>query len=198
MLLAADAVLRDVGPRHRGRFVTSSGDDEAAQRADAVAIKAEKPFAVIDLVPNGLDVLDAELARRRSSSAAPRPLPQKALAQAPYRWGRPTRRRLRSTRPKSSASSSSARRRSSPVATIVKTQTAQVRRGLHRQRHRHRRSSRAICKKYRWHARVREQLPAATARRSGERTSRRSRPRSSSTKMKSAGVTTVILFTDSR
>ena len=29
-------------------FVTSSGDDETAQRADAVAVKARKPFAVID------------------------------------------------------------------------------------------------------------------------------------------------------
>ena len=33
-------------------FVTSTGDDEAAQRADAVTVRAEKPFVVLDNVPS--------------------------------------------------------------------------------------------------------------------------------------------------
>ena len=69
------------------KVVTSSGDDEAAQRADTVAIKAEKPFAVIDLVSNGLDVLDADLAREKILVYGSATTAAKALAQAPYRWG---------------------------------------------------------------------------------------------------------------
>ena len=43
------------------RFVTSTGDDESAQHADAVTVTAEKPFAVINLVTSGLDVFDTEI-----------------------------------------------------------------------------------------------------------------------------------------
>ena len=42
--------------------MTSTGDDESAQRADAVTVTAEKPFAVINLVTSGLDVFDTEIA----------------------------------------------------------------------------------------------------------------------------------------
>ena len=35
------------------KFLTSSGSDEAAQRADVVAIKAMKPFAVFHLIVDG-------------------------------------------------------------------------------------------------------------------------------------------------
>lgn len=66
---------------------TSSGDDEAAQRADAVAIKAMKPFAVIDMVSTGLSVLDGELAKAKILVYGDATTTQKALAQAPYRWG---------------------------------------------------------------------------------------------------------------
>ena len=69
------------------RFVESSGDDEAAQRADAVRIKAEKPFAVLNLVTKGLDVLDTDLARDRIVVFGYSTTPQRALAQVPYRWG---------------------------------------------------------------------------------------------------------------
>ncbi|MEX1006280.1 MAG: hypothetical protein WD271_00365 [Acidimicrobiia bacterium] len=65
------------------KFVASTGDDEAAQRADAVTIKAEKPFAVI----GGGDVLDAELAKAKILVFGPSTTTAKALAQAPYRWG---------------------------------------------------------------------------------------------------------------
>ena len=69
------------------KFVTSSGDDETAQRADAVTVKAEKPFAVINFVALGLDVLDAELAKAKVLVWGAATTTEKALAQAPYRWG---------------------------------------------------------------------------------------------------------------
>jgi hypothetical protein len=65
----------------------SSGNDEAAQRADAVAITAGKPFAVINFVPAGLDVLDSEMAKAKILVYGYATTATKALAQAPYRWG---------------------------------------------------------------------------------------------------------------
>ncbi len=69
------------------RFLVSTGNDEAAQRADAVAIKAEQPFAVINFVPAGLDVLDSEMAKAKILVFGYATTAKKALAQAPYRWG---------------------------------------------------------------------------------------------------------------
>ena len=69
------------------KFVTSSGSDESSQRADAVTVKADKPFAVIDLVTAGLDVLDAEIAKAKILVYGDATTTAKALAQAPYRWG---------------------------------------------------------------------------------------------------------------
>ncbi len=69
------------------KFVTSSGSDEASQRADVVAIKAMKPFAVMDMVTAGLDVLDAEIAKAKILVYGDATTTTKALAQAPYRWG---------------------------------------------------------------------------------------------------------------
>jgi hypothetical protein len=68
-------------------FLKSSGSDETAQRADAIAIKAEKPFAVLNFVTKGLDVLDAELAKSKILVFGYATTTEKALAQAPYRWG---------------------------------------------------------------------------------------------------------------
>jgi hypothetical protein len=68
-------------------FVTSSGNDEAAQRADVVTITALEPFAVVDLITTGLDVLDAELAKAKILVWGAATTTEKALAQAPYRWG---------------------------------------------------------------------------------------------------------------
>ena len=67
--------------------VASSGDDEAAQRADAVKIHAEKPFAVLDMNPTGLDVLDAELANSKIPVWGFSASTSEAIAQAPFRWG---------------------------------------------------------------------------------------------------------------
>src|SRR5262245_33374510 len=69
------------------RFVTSSGTDESAQRADAVSISAKKPFAAINFVGVGLDVLETELAKSKILVWGAATTSQKALAAAPYRWG---------------------------------------------------------------------------------------------------------------
>jgi hypothetical protein len=69
------------------KFVTSSGDDEAAQRADVVTIKAIKPFAVFHLVVQGLDVLETELAKEHIPVMGYSTTSTKATQQAPYRWG---------------------------------------------------------------------------------------------------------------
>jgi hypothetical protein len=69
------------------RLVESGGVDEAAQRADAVKIKEMKPFAVMDVVPAGLDVLDAELAKSKILVFGYATSFEEAIAQAPYRWG---------------------------------------------------------------------------------------------------------------
>ena len=54
-------------------FVTSTGDDETAQRADAVTVKAKKPFAVIDGTYTSEPVFGTDSRRRRSrSSRTPR------------------------------------------------------------------------------------------------------------------------------
>ncbi len=69
------------------KFLVSSGSDEAAQRADAVRAKAEKPFAAIHFVVTGLDVFEAEMANAKVMSWGYATTTEKALAQAPYRWG---------------------------------------------------------------------------------------------------------------
>ncbi|HXY94365.1 MAG TPA: hypothetical protein VEP49_17940 [Acidimicrobiia bacterium] len=69
------------------RFVTSSGSDETAQRADVVKVEAMKPFAVFHLVVTGLDVLETELAKDHIPVMGYSTTATKANAQAPYRWG---------------------------------------------------------------------------------------------------------------
>ena len=70
------------------KFVVSSGGDEAAQRADVVAIKSENPFAVVNfVVGTGLDTLETELAKAKILVWGAAGTTAKALAQAPYRWG---------------------------------------------------------------------------------------------------------------
>jgi hypothetical protein len=69
-------------------YVTSSGDDEAAQRADAVTIAAEKPFAVVDITPNSLPTLGTAVAASKILVYAIAGVVAKdTIAQAPYRWG---------------------------------------------------------------------------------------------------------------
>ncbi len=69
-------------------FVTSTGDDEASQRADAVTIAALKPFAFVDDSPGGLPILQTAVAADKivvyGNSGV---LAKDTVAQAPYRWG---------------------------------------------------------------------------------------------------------------
>ena len=69
------------------KFLVSSGPDEAAQRADAVRAKAEKPFAAMHFIVEGLDVFEAEMANAKVLSWGYGTTTEKALAQEPYRWG---------------------------------------------------------------------------------------------------------------
>ena len=67
-------------------FVTSSGDDETAQRADAVSVKAKKPFAVIDGTYTSEPVFGTDLAAAKIPVFANTTSLEATLKQAPYRW----------------------------------------------------------------------------------------------------------------
>ncbi|HXY94582.1 MAG TPA: hypothetical protein VEP49_19125, partial [Acidimicrobiia bacterium] len=68
-------------------FYQSTGVDETAQRADAVAILAMKPFAVINFDSFGLDTLLISLAHANVLTESYAVSPEESAAQAPYRWG---------------------------------------------------------------------------------------------------------------
>jgi hypothetical protein len=68
-------------------FVESTGTDEAAQRSDALTVKQLEPFALIDATVIGLDTLDTIVAQAGILVNGSATSTQKALAQAPYRWG---------------------------------------------------------------------------------------------------------------
>ena len=69
------------------KFFTSTGDDETAQRADAVAIRNENPFAVLNFVTTGLDTLEADVANGKTLVYGYAASSSEALQQAPFRWG---------------------------------------------------------------------------------------------------------------
>ena len=69
------------------KFVESTGSDEAAQRADALKVKELKPFAVISALSTGLDTLESTLAADKIMVTGYAASTEKALKQAPYRWG---------------------------------------------------------------------------------------------------------------
>src|SRR5262245_49982512 len=68
-------------------FHTSTGDDEAAQRADLVAIKNEEPFAALMFwqTPSS-NVMETGLAKAGIVVYGYRATPSESNAQAPYRW----------------------------------------------------------------------------------------------------------------
>ena len=69
-------------------FVTSTGSDEQAQRADLVAITAMKPFAVMNLISGQtLKVLEAGLATAKIMSWGYDASYEDGALQSPYRWG---------------------------------------------------------------------------------------------------------------
>src|SRR5262245_37551480 len=68
-------------------FYVSTGNDEAAQRADLVAIKALKPFAVImNAQPPSGDVLESGLAGAKIPVMGFAATTERMTEQAPYRW----------------------------------------------------------------------------------------------------------------
>jgi hypothetical protein len=68
-------------------FVTSSGDDEAAQRADVVTVKAMKPFAVVDATYTGHPEFEAGIAAAKIPVFGSANALEATQKQAPYRWG---------------------------------------------------------------------------------------------------------------
>ena len=67
-------------------FITSSGDDEASQRADAVKAAAAKPFAVIDFTPTGQSAFAATLAQQKYVVFSSGTTSKESTLQSPYRW----------------------------------------------------------------------------------------------------------------
>jgi hypothetical protein len=66
-------------------YFLATGTDEAAQRADAVEVLAEKPFAVIDIA--GGDVFETLVAQDEVLSISPTTgTNRQSIAQSPYRW----------------------------------------------------------------------------------------------------------------
>jgi hypothetical protein len=68
-------------------FVTSSGPDEAAQRADAITVEQEKPMFVIDATSTGLGTMATVLGQAKFVVLSFATTTKDALSQAPYRWG---------------------------------------------------------------------------------------------------------------
>jgi hypothetical protein len=69
-------------------FFTSTGSDEQSQRADLVSITAMKPFAAINLISGeGLKVLEAGLAAAKIMSWGYDATYEDSAKQSPYRWG---------------------------------------------------------------------------------------------------------------
>jgi hypothetical protein len=69
------------------QFVTSTGIDEAAQRADALSVQAKHPFVVLDNANGAMDVFDAALVRAKIPVFSLFVTVAQTLKQAPYRWG---------------------------------------------------------------------------------------------------------------
>ncbi len=68
-------------------FITSSGDDEASQRADAIKVEQVKPMFVVDTTSNGLGTLAAVLGKDKYTIYSYATTHDESLSQAPYRWG---------------------------------------------------------------------------------------------------------------
>ena len=69
-------------------FYTSTGSDEQSQRADIVAITAMKPFAVMNLISGqNLKVLESGLATAKIVSQGYTASYQDSAKQSPYLWG---------------------------------------------------------------------------------------------------------------
>lgn len=68
-------------------YVVSSGDDETAQRSDAVGVLAMKPFAVFDANMSSHPVFETQIAAAKVPMFGPGGALTATQKQAPYRWG---------------------------------------------------------------------------------------------------------------
>jgi hypothetical protein len=68
-------------------FVTASGLDETSQRADVVKVEQEKPMFVVNTDARGLDVLATTLAKDKYVVYSYSTTPDQAASLAPYLWG---------------------------------------------------------------------------------------------------------------
>ena len=68
-------------------YVTSGGDDEAAQRADAITVLAKKPFLVADGTYTAHNVFETEIAKAKVVVYGGGATGEARRAQAPYRQG---------------------------------------------------------------------------------------------------------------
>ena len=68
-------------------FITSSGLDETAQRADVVKVEQDKPMFVINTDARGGGVLATTLAKDKYVVYSYSTTPEQAAALAPYMWG---------------------------------------------------------------------------------------------------------------
>ena len=87
LLLAMRPYYETWGREIDVKFYTSTGTDETAQRADAVAIKAMKPFAVVNSYNAGYGTMAIELAKAKILVYDAETGKEDFTALAPYLWG---------------------------------------------------------------------------------------------------------------
>ncbi len=87
LLLAMRPYYETWGREIDVKLYTSTGNDEAAQRADAVAIKAMKPFAVVNSYNAGYGIMATELAKSKILVYDAETGKEDFTALAPYLWG---------------------------------------------------------------------------------------------------------------
>jgi hypothetical protein len=88
-LAVYQAFFETYGRKVEFDFVTSTGNDETAQRTDAVTVTAAKPFAVIDATWASHDTFEQAIAAAKIPvmGLGNTATYQSAQQQAPYRWG---------------------------------------------------------------------------------------------------------------
>ena len=175
-------------------ILTSSGNDETAQRADVVAAKADTPFAVVNFVPAGLDVFDAEMAKAKIlvfgyATTADEGARAGAVPVGPHRLAGDCRQLRRSARQAARREEGAVRRRrredSNPEHSARCTWTAPS------TSQRSRPACRSITRRLAADA---SYLANGSPR--GDTTTAQEQAPVIVTKLKQAGVTTVVLFTD--
>jgi len=84
---ALSHVYESWGRKVEFTFITASGLDETSQRADVVKVEAVKPMFVINTDARGLGVLATTLAKDKYVVYSYSTTPEQAASLAPYMWG---------------------------------------------------------------------------------------------------------------